>query len=463
MTIYKKLVLFLGLFLCLPACGKDFPADKPEKSNLPESNTQVKAISPHNRVLYEINVRNYSAEGNFKGVENDLPRLKELGVDILWLMPIHPIGEVNRNGTLGSPYAVKDYKAVNPDFGTLDDLRSLVSAAHQADMEIWIDWVANHTAWDHPWATDHPDYYAEKEGKRPYSPENWLDVIQLDFDNEAMCEEMIDAMKYWVEEADIDGFRCDAVTYVPVSFWEKAIPEINRVRKLTWLAESDDAAYMEVFDLDYAWKFSHQLNRFGKNGDVSSLIQACEDLYTDSNYTKKSRIVFLTNHDFNAYDGSANDRYGRWLQPLTVLAFTIYDMPLIYNGQEVGMGQRMELFNTSKVQWSPVNAPVHALIRNLTRLKRTQPALEGGANRGKLIRQPVDNDQVYAYTRKKGNHEVVVFLNFSDQAATIRLSDSTVAGSYTDFLTNEKKELTPASSLTLEPNGYAIFVKDSES
>ncbi|MCC8187553.1 MAG: alpha-glucosidase C-terminal domain-containing protein [Bacteroides sp.] len=459
MTIFKELILLLSFLFCLPACGNDSPGDEPGGGGDPGGNTEIKALSPHNRVIYEVNVRNYSAAGNFKGVEQDLPRLKELGVDILWLMPIHPIGEANRNGTLGSPYAVKDYKAVHPDFGTLDDLRALVAAAHEADMEIWLDWVANHTAWDHPWATEYPDYYAERDGQRPYSPENWLDVIQLDFSNEAMCREMIDAMKYWVQEADIDGFRCDAVTYVPLDFWRKARAEVNRLKDITWLAEGDDPAYMEVFDLDYAWEFCGRMYTFGQNGDVAALIQGCQDLYNNPHYAQKSRMVFLTNHDINAYEGSDNERYGQWLQPLTVLAFTIYDMPLIYNGQEIGMNQRMGLFDKDNVQWTPVNTTMNTLIRQMTRLKRTQPALEGGPNRGSLTRQQVGNDQVYAYTRKKGNNKVVIFLNFASQSTTFGLNGTTVAGKYTDFLTGEEKELTSSSSFTIPANGYAIFVR----
>ncbi len=459
MMIFKEFALLLSLLCCLPACDNDSPGDKPGGGEDPGGNAEIQAISPYNRVIYEVNVRNYSATGDFKGVEQDLPRLKELGVDILWLMPIHPIGEVNRNGTLGSPYAVKDYKAAHPDFGTLDDLRALVAAAHEADMEIWLDWVANHTAWDHPWAAEHPDYYAERDGQRPYSPENWMDVIQLDFGNEAMCREMIDAMKFWVQEADIDGFRCDAATYVPLDFWKKAHTEVNRIKEITWLAEGDDPAYMEVFDLDYAWEFCGRLYGFGQNGDVAALIQACQDLYNHASYAKKSRMVFLTNHDINAYEGSENERYGQWLQPLTVLAFTIYDTPLIYNGQEVGMGQRMGLFDLDKVQWTPVNTPVQELIRQMTRLKRTQPALEGGPGRGSLTRQQTGNDYVYGYTRKKGDHEVIVFLNFASQTNLIRLNGTTVSGTYTNFLTGEEEELSVSSSLTIPANGYAIFVK----
>ncbi len=422
-------------------------------------NQGVSVISKNNRVIYEVNVRNYSAEGNFAGVEKDLPRLKSLGADILWLMPIHPIGKENREGTKGSPYAVKDYKAVNPDYGTLADLQSLVKAAHAANMEIWLDWVANHTAWDHVWVKDHLDYYAEKEGVRPYSPNDWGDVIQLDYNNAAMRAAMIDAIKYWVQEADIDGFRCDAASFIPLSFWREARAEVNKIKNITWLAEGDNPEYMEVFDYDYAWEFNTQLNTFGKENNVTALIDACRKLYDNSNYSAKGRMVFLTNHDLNAYDGTEFVRYGDALLPLTVLSFTIYDMPLIYNGQEIGMNKSMGLFDIEKVQWSPVNQTISNLIKKLTQLKRTQLALESGAGRGTLTCYQMSSDKVFAYSRKKGSNEVLVLLNFGPSPVNVRFSDQAPSGNFTNYLKSGNQEFTSQTVLTLPANGYAIYVK----
>ncbi|NDV81645.1 hypothetical protein D0T87_06565 [Bacteroides sp. 51] len=445
----------------LIGCSSDPDTPDPGPGTEPPGNENIQPITKSNRVIYEVNVRNYSTGGNFAGLQKDLQRLKEVGVDILWLMPIHPIGEQNRGGTLGSPYSVKDYKAVNPDYGTLADFKSLVSAAHALNMEVWLDWVANHTAWDHPWVSEHLDYYAEKNGQRPYSPENWTDVAQLDFNNPGLRAAMIDAMQYWVREADIDGYRCDAVTYVPLSFWKEARPEVDKIKKITWLAEGDKPEYMEVFDYDYAWGFNNDLNDFGKSKDVSKLIQACENLYNNADYASKGRMVYLTNHDLNAYDGTEFTRYGGFVLPLTVLYFTIYDMPLLYNGQEIGMNKTMGLFDANPVAWTPVNTTMSNLIKQLTRLKRTQPALESGAGRGTLTRYQTTSSNVYAYSRKKGDSEVVVLLNFSSAPANTRFNGATPSGEFKNYLSTDTDKLTftAQTTVTLPANGYAIYVK----
>lgn len=450
--------LFLLLVIALIGCSSDPDYDSPATTDNPDDQ-EVSLISKNNRVIYEVNILNFSSEGTFSGVEKDLPRLKKLGVDILWLMPIHPIGVENKAGTLGSPYAVKDYKAINPTFGTLADFKSLVKAAHAANMEIWMDWVANHTAWDHVWVKDHLNYYAEKNGQRPYSPENWTDVIQLDYTNAAMRMAMIDALKYWVSEVDIDGYRCDAASFIPLSFWKEARTEVNKLKNITWLAEADKAEYMEVFDYDYAWDFNSKLNDFGKDKNMTTLTEACKALYNNSNYASKGRMVFLTNHDLNAYDGTEFVRYGDALLPLTVLSFTIYDMPLLYNGQEVGMNKSMGLFDVSKVQWTPVNQTVSGLIKKLTALKRTQPALESGAGRGTLTVHKMTSDKVYAFSRKKGNSEVVVLLNFSAAPVNVRFNGTVPSGSYSNYFKSETIEFSAQTSIALPANGYAVYVK----
>lgn len=455
-TLFSLLMIIVGLI----GCSSDPDSPYPGPGTNPPGNAETSPISKNNRVIYEVNVRNYSSEGNFAGLQKDLSRLKEVGVDILWLMPIHPIGVENRGGTLGSPYSVKDYKAVNPDYGTLADLKSLVAAAHDLNMEVWLDWVANHTAWDHAWVADHIEYYAEKNGQRPYSPENWTDVAQLDYNNPALRAAMIDAMQYWVREADIDGYRCDAVTYVPLSFWREARPEVDKIKKITWLAEGDKAEYMEVFDYDYAWGFSNDLNEFGKNRDISKLIQACETLYNNEAYALKGRMVYLTNHDLNAYDGTEFTRYTNSVLPLTVLSFTIYDMPLLYNGQEIGMNKSMGLFDLSPVTWTPVNLTMSKLIQQLTYLKRTQPALEGGAGRGTLTRYPTTSTSVYAYSRKKGNSEVVVLLNLTNAPVNVRFNGQVPSGEFTDYLgTTGKQTFAAQTTIALSVNGYAVYVK----
>ena len=453
MNIIKLFALALISFLTFSSCSDD----DDNWTEIP--NSEVKPITANNRVIYEVNVRNYSSEGNFKGLEKDLPHLKDLGVDILWLMPIHPIGVENREGSLGSPYSVKDYKAVNPDYGTTADFKALIEAAHALNMEIWIDWVANHTSRDHAWIKEHLDYYAEKDGQRPYSPENWYDVVQLDYNNANMRAAMIDAMKYWVSEFGIDGYRCDAATFVPLSFWKEARAQVDVVKKITWLCEGDNADYMEAFDYDYAWGFNTAMNNFGSSNNVTELVNECEKLFNNTAYRNKGRMVYLTNHDLNAYDGTEFTRYGSSVLPLTVLSFTIYDMPLIYNGQEIGMNKAMSLFDPSPVEWDPSNKIYVNLFQKLTQLKRTQPALEDGTNRGSLKIYPTNNEKVFVYSRTKGDNEVLVIFNLGKVAVRFKFTEEVPVGQYRDYLNNTYTEFSAEEGITLLENGYAVFVK----
>lgn len=422
-------------------------------------NSEISPLTAHNKVIYEVNVRNYSAGGNFTGVKNDLKRLKDLGVDIIWLMPIHPIGKINANGSLGSPYSISDYKAVNPEFGTEQDFKALVEEAHNLKMEVWLDWVANHTAWDHPWVSDHLDYYASKNGQQPYSPNGWNDVAQLDYNNANLRIAMIDAMKYWVKNFNIDGYRCDAATFVPLSFWQQARAEVDAIKKISWLCEGDNPDYMAAFDYDYAWAFSTALNNFGSGSDSKNLVDASLDLYNNPKYNNKGRMVFLTNHDLNAHDGTEFSRYGNNVLPLTVLYFTIYDMPLIYNGQEIGMNKSMSLFDKDPVVWDPTNKIYLQLFQKLTRLKRTQPALEDGANRGSLTVVPTNKENVFVYQRKKGDNEVLVMLNFNNVAVNFKWTTTVPSGKFKNYLTGEEKIFKATEGNILLEKGYSVYVK----
>jgi len=453
------ILFFIGLAFFFASCGDDSKNNPGPGVDPPNTDN----VLPGNKVIYEVNVRNFSSQGNFAGLEKEIPRLKELGVDILWLMPIHPIGEKNRIGTKGSPYSVQDYLKINPDYGTADDLKSLIAKVHEANMEIWLDWVANHTAWDNTWVTDHLDFYASQNGQRPYSPTvggvTWNDVVQLDFSNQNMRAAMIDAMKYWVREFDIDGFRCDYATGVPLDFWQKAKTEIEKIKKITWLNEGESPNYMSVFDFDYAWAFNTSLNNFGKDNDVAKLKTACTALFNNTNYKDKGRMVYLTNHDLNAYDGTVSSRFGNNVLPLTVLYFTIYDMPLIFNGQEVGDNKSMGLFDVNPVQWTPVNTTAQNLFKKLTQLKRSQPALENGKNRGALVFYNITNNQVFAYSRKKADNDVVVLLNFSSGPVSFKFSGTAPGGSFTNYLGSGTQTFNTSDNIQLPANGYAVYLK----
>jgi len=452
----KNIKIWLLAFLLIfsfGSCNNDDPEVTPEIPN-----SQISPVSAHNKVIYELNVRNYSTQG-FNGVKNDLQRLKDLGVDIIWLMPIHPIGAEKREGSLGSPYSIKDYKAVNPEFGTDQDFKNMIEAAHALNMEVWMDWVANHTAWDHPWVSQHLDYYSSLNGQQPYSPNGWNDVAQLNFNNQNLRAAMIDAMKYWVTNFNIDGYRCDAATFIPKDFWQQARTQVDAIKKIAWLCEGDNPDYMSVFDYDYAWGFNTELNNFGSGTNTANLVTACENLFNNPVYKNKGRMVYLTNHDLNAHEGTEFTRYGANVLPLTVLSFTIYDMPLIYNGQEIGMNKTMSLFEPSAVQWDPTNKIYLNLFQKLTKLKRTQPALEDGANRGTLKVIPTNKENVFVYSRKRGDNEVLVMLNFNNVAVNFKWSGDVPYGNFKDILTNGQKTFSATDGNILMEKGYAVFVK----
>lgn len=457
MKLFNYLFAIFVAFILLGSSCEDKNDSKPDPIVDP-----VDSVLEHNKVIYELNLRDFSTVGTIKAVEDKLDYLNDLGVDIIWLMPLHPSGEKNKNGSLGSPYAVKDYKAVSPDFGTVSDLKSLVTAAHKKGMEIWMDWVANHTAWDNVWVSSHIDYYATNgSGQRPYSPNGWNDVIQLDFNNANMRAAMIDAMKYWVQQADIDGFRCDYATGVPLSFWQEAKTAVNALKpEFKWLAEGELPSYMGVFDYDFAWSFNTALNNFGTNKNVAALKTAGQNLYNNTSYSNAGRMVYLTNHDLNAYDGTEFDRYGNSVLPLTVLEFTIYDMPLIYNGQEIGYNHSMGLFDYAKISWTPMpNQIMNTLIKKLTKLKRTTLALESGSARGTITFYNMSSTEVLCYSRQKDTSQVLVMLNLSPSAKNVTFSGSAPSGTFNNYLDGGSQHVGDATSFDIPANGYKIFVK----
>jgi cyclomaltodextrinase / maltogenic alpha-amylase / neopullulanase len=227
----------------------------------------------YNATIYEVNVRQFSSEGTFNAVTKQIPRLKEMGIDILWLMPIHPIGELNRKGTYGSYYAVKDFKGVNPEFGTINDFNRLVKEAHNNNMRVIIDWVANHTAWDNVWTASKPEFFTlNKEGKFTPPVEDWSDVIDLNYDNKELWNYMYDAMAYWVNESDIDGFRCDVASMVPLDFWKWVRPKLEESKPLFMLAEGYEPELHEAFNMTYSWQLKDVFVEYAKGGKTTDIL-----------------------------------------------------------------------------------------------------------------------------------------------------------------------------------------------
>lgn len=421
---------------------------------------------PENRVIYEVFVRNFSPEGNFAGVEKQVPRLRELGVDVIWLMPIYKLGDIGKWGTYSSPYAIKDYKAIDPDNGTAAQLHSLIDAIHANGMEVWFDWVGNHTSKDNVWVSSHPEYY----GYNFYSPNGWNDVYQLDINNEAMHEAMIDAMQYWVTEFGVDGYRCDYAGGPSEEFWRKATSRVlKNGKRIAWLAEDDSKPQLVskgYFDYNYVWEFCRTLHQFKNNGkSLNDIRNHCMNLHNDSQFNGRSRMVYLSNHDqVQDEGGSAVRRFGNYVKPFTVLEFTVYGMPLLYNGQEIGCdyGQVM-LSEKTPLDWSNPDDSMTDLIRKLIDLKHAQPALRTGAQKGTLTNLSTSNsNNIYAFRRSYNGCDVVVMLNFSGSQQSFTINGGLPSGQFTDAFSGNTADFATQKNFTLPAYGYAVYTSDSQ-
>ncbi|HEX8852840.1 MAG TPA: alpha-amylase family glycosyl hydrolase, partial [Pyrinomonadaceae bacterium] len=330
-----------------------------------------------NAVIYQINTRQFTSEGTFRAAETHLPRLKALGVDILWLMPIHKIGEKNRKGSLGSPYAVKDYYSVNPELGTLEDLKHFVRAAHEQGLYVILDWVANHTAWDSNLVAEHPEWY-ERDYKGDFRPTpwwDWSDIIDLDYKHEGLRRYMTDALKYWVREADVDGYRCDVTGFVPVDFWNNARKELDAIKPVFMLAEWESRdLHAEAFDMTYAWSWYDAVHDIaaGRKTDLSGLFIYYS--WNESSYPPESmRMTFVSNHDKNAWENTEFEAFGQGLEAAMVLSAVGEGMPLVYNGQEAGNPRRLQFFEKDPIEWR--EHPNGELYKKLFALKKKNTAL----------------------------------------------------------------------------------------
>ena len=410
-----------------------------------------------NAVIYEVNIRQYTPEGTFKAFSEHLSRLKALGVDILWLMPIHPIGQMNRKGELGSYYSVKDYKRINPEFGNMNDFKSLVRQIHETGMYVIIDWVPNHSSWDNVLTLEHPDYYKTTEDGNFASPFDWTDVIQLDYDNKDLRAYMIDAMKFWLTETDIDGFRCDVAHMVPVDFWEEARPALEQVKPLFMLAESDQPELnRKAFDVTYGWPLLHLMNEIAAGKKTANAISS-HFAKVDSIYPAGSIIMqFTSNHDENSWSGTEYERMDGGAKTFAVLAATVPGMPLIYSGQEAGMDKRLKFFEKDTILWK--ESEMTDFYKELIALKKRNEALWNGKYGGTITRiTSTDNKSVYAFIREKENDRVFVILNLTGDPVNITLKGSDYKGVYTDLFTGDQVKFRKGENLILTPWAYQVY------
>ncbi|WP_445664915.1 alpha-amylase family glycosyl hydrolase [Fodinibius sp. AD559] len=448
--------VLLALFALSSACSQQ------SKQQTNQSNAEASKFQhpewAKNATIYEVNVRQYTSEGTFDSFKKHIPRLKKMGVEILWLMPIHPIGEKNRKGKLGSYYSIKDYKAVNSEFGTLRDLKELVKTAHENDMKVILDWVANHTAWDHIWTKKHPEWYTKDENGNFQPPiEDWSDVIELDFNNHEMRDAMINAMEFWVKEANIDGYRADYAMDVPTEFWNRAREELDQIKPVFMLAEAEQPDHHnKAFDMSYAWKFHELTNEIAHDSagpkDIDQYMAWEDSTFPNHAY----RMYFTSNHDENSWNGTAVERYGPALEAMAVLTSTIDGMPLVYNGQETRINKRLEFFQRDTIRWK--GSELYEFYTKLLQLNQNNPALWNGKAGGDFVRVKTNNkNEIYAYKRIKNKNEVFVLLNLSDQKQTVTLKDFP-STTFTDIFSENSLKIGD-DPIDMNPWGYRVLKK----
>ncbi len=461
----KYIATILSLLVCATPLGaSDGQPDQPATIDPYRPQPYVKITHPEwskNATIYQLNTRQFSAEGTFRAAEKQLPRLKALGIDIIWLMPIHPIGEQNRKGTLGSPYAVRDYFGVNPEFGTFDDLKHFVDAAHAQGMYVILDWVANHTAWDNPLRTEHPEWY-QRDYKGDFRPTpwwDWSDIIDLDYSQPGLREYMTRALKYWVSEAGVDGYRCDVAGFVPVDFWNNVRKELDAIKPVFMLAEWESRdLHAEAFDMTYAWSWREAVQAIVR-GEASLDKLMVYYSWRESSYPREAyRMTYVSNHDTNSWKGTQFEEFGDGLEAAIVLSVVGDGFPLLYNGQEAGNPKRLEFFEKDPIDWQA--HPIGDLYQRLFALKKHNTTLWNGQWGATMIRAwNTKPDKVFSFVRSNDRDKVFAVFNFSNETHTVSFSDAPFEGHYREYFSGEELEIKASSSVTVPAWGYRVYVK----
>ena len=470
----KNLVVVVSILFF--SCQQDVEVNKNDKVLAPISDQVLETA-----VIYEANIRQYSKEGTFKAFTKDIPTLKELGVKIIWMMPINPISEIKRKATdgsftseiedeeerkkyLGSYYSVSDYKAINPEFGNKDDFKALIATAHNNGIYVIVDWVPNHTGWDHPWITAHPEWYTQNEQGEIIDPINpdtgkswgWTDTADLNYDNLDMQQEMIKDLKYWVENFDIDGYRMDVAHKVPPVFFKEAIAELKKIKPIFMLAEAEQhELFRNGFDMQYAWEGHHVLNSIAKGdatvSDFDTYMEKQNEVLEASDFT----MNFVTNHDENSWSGTVKERMGDASEILTTLVYAMPGMPLIYSGQEYDLNHRLKFFEKDSIPKTKGNT--WNLLTKLGDLKNNHLAFHGGKIAASYERLSTENENVVAFKRSKEEAQVYFIGNLSNQVQSFILD---VEGTYEDLLLN-KSLILNQKKIQLAPWQYYLLNKVS--
>jgi glycosidase len=450
--------LLLSVLLVCAALARPVPAAEPTEVCWGQAATRSLPSWARTGTIYEVNVRQYSEAGTFAAVEADLPRLRDLGVGILWFMPVHPIGEKNRKGGLGSYYAVRDYLAVNPGFGTAADFRRLVGSAHDAGMRVIIDWVGNHTAWDNTLVQSHPDFFMRGHDGNFIPPLgfDWTDVIQLDFGKREVWKYQIDALSFWVREFGVDGFRFDYATGVPTPFWDAMSEALHAARPdIFLLAEAEVPQHqLRAFHASYSFTMMHAYNSIAQGHSGASHVDDVLAQYRVLFPTGAVFINYTTNHDENSWQGTVFERLGGGVRTYAALTFVLDGIPLIYNGQEAGLDKRLLFFERDPIEWRA--HPLADFYRTLTALKRAHPALATGAA---SFRVPTTkNENVYALVRESDGKRVAAFFNLTAKDVEFDAAHEKLAGNWREVFTGESATYDGRAHLALRSWEYRVFV-----
>jgi glycosidase len=427
----------------------------------PYAKRQARKSAPwvKDAVIYSVYLRSASPEGTFAGFERRLPELKKLGVTVLWLLPIHPVGVEHRKGTLGSPYAVRDYYGINPEFGTLKDFQHLLKAAHAQGMKLIIDMVANHTSWDSELLKHHPDWFThDSTGKIVPPNADWTDVADLDYGNRGLRKYMIEMFRWWVEKVGIDGFRCDVAEMVPTDFWDEARARLDRIKPVMMLSEGSlPEHHLRAFDLTYSWNvYDALLPLLQEKRPVALLDQIFRT--EDLQFPRGSlRMRFTTNHDKNAWDAPAVTKFGvDGLRLGVVLVNTLPGVPMLYTGEEVANDRVLSLFEKVEVDWTRPR-DMALLWQTMFRLRHDHRALRDG----RMLRVPIPgNDRVFAFIRAYGKEQILVVLNFAraEQQVSLDMQSAGFKKTVQDLLTGTTQGIKQGTlELNLRPRGWAVY------
>lgn len=452
----NRMMLIPGLLFLFTAC-KLMPKEQEQQAEKAKQDTSVMAgpdwIKQSN--VYEVNLRQYTPEGTFKAFVAHLPRLKQMGVEILWFMPVTPISKTDRKGTLGSYYAVADYKAINPEFGTMDDFKQLVQQAQDSGFKVIVDWVANHTGADHPWLTRHPDFYSRDSTSKARYAFDWSDTRDLNYDNRELRDSMVEAMRYWLQETGIDGFRCDVAGEVPADFWKDCMQQLRKVKKVFMLAEADKGELHRAgFDASYPWDMFQTMKKVAA-GERNALSLDTVLMRQDSTFPAGAiRLYFTSNHDENSWNKSDFGTFpGLKHAPFAVLTQTMRgSLPLIYSGQEEPVLRAIPFFEKDNMGFKKyARAPFYTTLLNM---RKRNPALATDAAFRKV--SVGDDKALYAYVREKGNNKILVILNLSNQEQTITIKDPSLTGAPMNLFLGAKEPFTLNHSFNMEPWGYIV-------